>query len=582
MAKYAQPCVEGVYMGIVNVHLGNTSHNGVRICGDGRMHQTPITPISGVREAWLDGKPKVCKFHKLFVKDRPDHPPERLEVELEFFLYKDRRNEHYSDGNTGPGYDESMQKEISYDSVTCIIELLHPKSIDAESGGYFQEYSFGRLSVSTDDRDSTNIGILTSLARKNKYTFEFQILNAHPSFPGLFFASSVGYPSDRLAVLFGGRALKRVNDKIHAGTRVEPEDRTSKFFAQYKFDNRKWYTLKIIHAAMANMLSKIEYMYNDLLPSAGLDLTTIVSTQLFCQQVLDYITEPYIDTVLENMEMLMPREGMQVKISQIREVCEYVFLMKYPFLITSRWKRNAGIYTLSDSFQIDVTCESNIGNIRPIVYKVVSSIIEPNEAPGAAADENKITEVKINAFSAYDVFRAYTDCRYRYDEECPQEFTEVLEDAKQLALNVKYLKTSSNFALVRLMKSCARAVDCDSRFKLISESMLYTSKGIISLLLQRSPETLHEKFLDYVLSTAKALRNNELSSRTNIHNIDDSDIESFNFTDTIINMDDTDKLHYLVFATQLHVLVGMRRSERSRAIEAERFLYKNYFKINTL
>lgn len=579
LAKYAQPCIEGVYMGIVNVRLKNTNNGVVSIAGDGRLHQMSM---SGAKDAWWDSKPKVCKYHKLSPTDRPDNVPKVIALEFEFFIYKER--EYYNENFVQENYDVEMKKQINYTTIKCTIELFQVHCIDREADGYFYDYAFNNVSTK-DSIDETTKDIITSLAQSNKYTFEFQILNAHPKMPGLYFASSVGYPSDRLAVLFGGRTLvKRNNIETGRNGLVElskSRDFNYIFFAQYKFDNGKWHTLKIIHAVMANVLSKMEYMYNYLLDMPDLNGATIELTKFFCQGVLDYITNAYIDTVLENIELLKSPEGTQIKISKIREVCEYVFLMKYPFLLTSHWKVVGGIYELSDNFKLDMQSDSNIGNVRAIAYKVVSSIIEPYRASIAA--ENQIAEPeKVNVFSAYDVFMAYVDCRYRDEAgNCPPEFTAVLEDAKQLALNMKYLKTSSNFAVVRLKESCELAVARDPGFRWASTCMLAASKKIISLLVQRNPETLHEKFSEFVLSTSHALRDNELSSRTNVHSIDDGDIDTFEFKDNMSrtkNEITMDELQYLVLATQLHALTAMRRAEREQKWSVESFASKNYFK----
>jgi hypothetical protein len=229
-------------------------------------------------------------------------------------------------------------------------------------------------------------------------------------------------------------------------------------------------------------------------------------------------------------------------------------------LNTLHWDCVGGICTLSGRVTIEKSISDSY-NIRAIAYKVVSPVL-----PG-----------QINVFSACDVFRAYVE-RW-HNAVVPYEFNEVLDDAKQLALNMKYLKTSSNFALLRLKKSCKRAVEIDANFEWFSACMLEASKQFISLLLQPSPEALHAKFSEYILSKAQKFKENELSNRT-ILPTNDSNVDDFTFTDIYPctkNDVTADVLQYLVLGTQLGVLAGMRRAEKQGKFDAISFQSKQYF-----
>jgi hypothetical protein len=559
-AKYAQPCVGGVYMGIVNVQLHNRIKDGVNICGDGRMHKM----TRGNEKDWMDTKPKVCKYHKLEVKDRPDGIPPSIQFEFEFVIYKDYA--YYLDGNTG--YDAELEKGKNYKKIICIIELLCVDAIDVSEMTY--SYNFHKItSMRIEQRpiDPQPTGqppieeapseeaatemmlpyteeIVTSLAQKNRYTFEFQRLNTHPKMPGLFVAESVGWPSDQLAVLFGGRAR-------HGGLA-----NMDFFFAQHKFDTTEWNKMKQIHTALANVLSKIEYMYNYLLANPEPNIDT-PATRRFCQEVLDYITEPYIHEVLKRM-VLITRKDAELDISEIRGVCEYVFQREYPFLDTLMWTYAGG--TFKDTPVRDGMRAQLASKTRILAYDVVSDFME------VAGQENYnpiLNYGKINAFSAHSVFSAYVSYAFM-GKDIPLEFKNVLEDARQLLANMQRLKTSSNFALRCLRESCEIAAAKYSEFKLTSHYMIAASRVFITLLLQKDSSTDHEKFFDYIQSVAGKLRHNIHADTTNISTLEDSQIFKFKLEESMTwpryQMDHV-KFEYLVLATQLQALSGMRYDE---------------------
>jgi hypothetical protein len=540
-AKFAQPCIGGVYMGVVNVQLNNRIKDGVTVCGDGRMH--PMTP--GKEKEWMDTKPKVCKYHKLEVKDRPpDDAPTHIDLEFEFFIYNAWKKNR--DHEAELAYDTDMDKVANYKKILGRIRLNR-----VASGDLFYTYNYSStVSMSIEDpntkvmqpHDSNVDGpILKALAEKNRYTFEFQQLNAHPKMPGLYFAQSVGWPSDQLAVLFGGRAR-------HGGLA-----NMDFFFAQHKFDTTEWDKMKQIHTAMANVLSKIEYMYNYLLanPEPNIDTT---ATRRFCQEVLDYITEPYIHEVLKRM-VLVTRKDFELHISEIRGVCEYVFQRKYPFLDTSMWTHEGGEFR--NTPVRDGTSTQLTSTTRILAYNVVSSFMEQ---PGEEITNPFLNSGKINAFSAHSVFSAYVSYAYK-GKDIPTEFINVLEDASQLLTNMKRLKTSSNFALKCLRESCEIAAAKYSEFKLTSHYMIAASRVFITLLLQKDSSTDHEKFGEYTLRVASKLRPNEHSAATNISSLEDYDIGRFEFDDTMSwsrsHMDHV-KFEFLVLATQLRALSGMQ------------------------
>lgn len=555
--KYAQPCKGGMYMGIVNVYLHNRIHNDMRFSGDGRIYKNDANET---RTEWLDSTPKVCKYIKITTSDKPENAPLVIEFDFDIFKYSKNGTIYTDAARSETSYDEEMGKEENYTKYTAKIMLNKHSKLD-NSDNYFFRYIFEKT-------EGYNAKVTTQLATDNKYIFEFQMLNAHPKMPGLFFASSVGHPSDRLAVLLGGQARPTTNSKNNTALNDD-------FFVQYKFDNMQWYKLKIVHAAMANVLSKVEYLYNyvleipflveipdyvleDLNPTSNLKRQKM--TKRLCHTVLDHITKPYIDAVLQNMELVRLPEGEPMKISKIREVCEYVFLKEYRFLNTLHWKQVDGICTLSDRFELDGS-ESNVANIRAIAYKVVSPVSEQGQ---------------INVFSAHDVFSAYVQ-RWHADA-IPGEFTKVLEDAKQLALNMKYLKTSSNFALVRLRQSCASAFNVYPDFKWICAYMLEASKNFISLLMQEHPSALHQKFWLYMQTTRTHLRRNELSKRIAMDKLEDADNFIFNDTESYEkDAIEIKELEYLVLARQLHVLAGMRRAENDGIFEVDKFLLENCF-----
>jgi hypothetical protein len=550
-AKYAQPCIGGVYMGIVNVHLNNRSNNGVTICGDGRMHRM----THGKQNEWMDTKPKASKYHKLEVQDRPpDNEPASIDLKFEFFLYKDQNN--YRDGQTGPGYDADMETGGNYKKIICTIRLMTKGRFSGLTSAMFYEYEFHEIiSMSVEEpatKEAQTYGdeitkeILTALAQKNRYTFEFQSLNAHPKMPGLYFAESVGWPSDQLAVLFGGRAR-------HGGL-----ENMEFFFAQHKFDTTEWDKMKQIHTALANVNSKIEYMYNYLSANPEPNIDT-QATRRFCQQVLDYITEPYIHEVLKRM-VLIKRENAEVHISEIRGVCEYVFQRDYPFLDTSTWTYVDGEFR--NPVRVGAPTQLTSA-VRILAYDVVSHCIESN---GGVSMNPFVNSGKINAFSAYSVFEAYVS--YAYDgKETPIEFKNVLEDARQLLANMQRLKTSSNFALKCLRDSCEIAAAQYSEFKMTSHYMLAASRVFITLLLQRDPSTEHEKFGEYTRRVASKLRANEHSAATNISTLEDYDTGTFRFDDAMSwsrsHMDHV-KFECLVLATQLRTLSAMQTGLRTQ------------------
>jgi hypothetical protein len=565
-AKYAQPCKGGMYMGVVNVYLRNRIHNDMRFSGDGRIYKKGENET---RNEWLDSRPTVCKYIKISTQDKPENPPQSIDFDFEFLKYTINTT-IYQDAIGGKiSYDEEMGKQDNYTKITAKITLKNPQKIN-DSHGYFYRCNF-----TTADAQYTSTWAINR-AQDNDYIFEFQMLNAHPNMPGLFFAQSVGHPSDRLAVLLGGQA--RPSGVVLPSKKKSKTDTAlaGLFFAQYKFDNMQWYKLKIIHAAMANVLSKVEYLHNYLseifnpLELKDTEFTYVLDiptsdvfrtmATLVCHTVLDYITKPYIDAVLQNMEFVKRREDEPLKISKIREVCEYVFLKKYRFLNTLHWTQNNGICNLSDRFELDMESDSNKDNIRAIAYNVVSRVPGPGQ---------------VNVFSAHDVFSAYVERFYK--DSTPDEFKAVLEDAKQLALNVKYMKTSSNFALVRLRQSCASAANEDIEFRFISANMLEVSKNFISLLMQESPSTEHPIFLRYMDTTLTRLRNNRLHIRLNINDLEDA--KTFTFKDTESykkNEIENDQLDYLVLGRQLHVLAKMRLAEVEKEFTLDEFPFENF------
>lgn len=433
-------------------------------------------------------------------------------------------------------YDDTMAKyDKSYDTYSCTVDLEKGRCLDPEDGGNFHEYTFVKVAQATyrkpppptpenvsstttvlptqppvppnvpeahrdteapGDRIIASEGItntITSLANQNRYTFEFQVLNAHPSMPGLYFAASVGYPSDQLAVLFGGRAR---NDG----------DTKDVFFAQYEFDTTNWGQMKIIHTVMANALSKIEYMHNYLSEKLG-PQTNTRETHQFCQELLDYITQPYIHEVLENAKLMRTRDDAITRIAHLRGVCECVFQQKYPFLDTSMWTSTSGEFTYASArVWMPKQLESE-SETRKLAYHVLSSCIEPEPAHLGRATA-RLDPDKINAFIAYDVFRAYASFRWKTKTTRPKEFDYVIEDARQLLINMTRLKTSSNFALVRLQKSCDDAVKVDAGFKYTRNCMLAASRNFISLLLRTNPSTMDTKFGNYVNTLAWTLSQN--------------------------------------------------------------------------
>ncbi len=544
-AKYAQPCSGGVYMGVVNVFLGHFCEGDVKVRGDGRMYRC----LPGATQAPYGKKPDVCKYHKLRATDKPPkNAPVKIRFEFDVYLYN----------NSVDVYDKDMEKKFPshYTLHKCNVDLDRGACLDQgpEGDGYFHEYTF--TDVKCDENVKERI---TSLVKKNRYTFEFQRLNAHRSMPGLYLAESVGHPSDQLAVLFGGRA------------RNKSDANKDLFFAQHKFDTTEWDKMKIIHTAMANVLSKIEYMYNDVSEEYTAHNT---ETREFCQKILDHVTEPYIDKVLENMHFPTAHQDAMRSISHIRGVCEYVFHREYPFLDASMWTHANGAFAYG-STTMDLQQLASESETRALAYTVLSTCIEPEYSSASVFVNSRLDPQKFNAFSAHDVFKAYLSFTYKNGVGQPEEFKDVLEDARQLVLNMKRLKTSSNFALARLQKSCEAAVKVNNAFTYTRNCMLAASRHLISLLLQKNPSTLDDKFGEYVKTLTWKLRKNPT-----IENDEYNDEHpNFEFLESISwskgSMTST-KFECLLFSTQLHVLTGMRELEEMEG-EASDFCGKNYF-----
>ena len=81
-----------MYTGIVEVYLGYKSRDGVKVCGNGRIHRLSER---GAGELRIRGPhvtdPEYCKYLKLQSTDRPTKGPETMTLEFEQSIHTNRR-----------------------------------------------------------------------------------------------------------------------------------------------------------------------------------------------------------------------------------------------------------------------------------------------------------------------------------------------------------------------------------------------------------------------------------------------------------------------------------------------------------
>ena len=600
-AKYAQRCAGGVYTGIVGVYLGYEFSHGVKVCGNGRMHTLSARGVAELQNSGAHGtEPEYCKYHKLEAADTPMHAPKTITLEFEFQIHNYTEFYQYLNGTAASIADvvrrqdpKDMTDNKQYTAFGFSIELSNSGAIP-DTDGNFHAYTIDSIKHTSTLPLPWQPGLIERLARMNKYILEFQTLSAHASVPGLYFGVSVGHPADELAVLLG-----------------------AKLFAQHKFERAERHNKKVIHIALQSVLAKLERGYDSLMlvgPGEAPRSTPQKEWIDFnCQRSLDTIAESYILGVLEILEIVKdPRANidlqgdanfdastrLQISTAEMQEVCEYVCLALYPTLTVFKWTFNAekfetdprGAHVCTytpDSSRTDTLSDGS--KMRAIAYTVVSSIIEPTHGIGFGETGGKI----FNAFSAYDVFRAYVDISFgRFGLATPPAFMTVLEDARQLDINLKHLQTSSNVALKCLKVSCMEAVSDDKKFMFVARYMLHLLGHFVAFILTRVPTTSHARFAEYIkyacahvrhLNTTQGTYTPTLENMPATESAEDmTNFNAFKFDGPGLNIDGVVILNdflLLVLGTQLNIIARMRHAESQPAFEVADFQFKNYFRL---
>jgi len=576
--KYAQLHKEGVYMAVVGVHLGHKADNDVFVCGNGRIRQAPK---NGRRDP---DDPDYYKYHPLTVKDRPNSAPRELEVTLELYINDNRT--YYAtlqEGQSGVAPDPfvdfsefKQERAEGYLKLQVPVKLSHSAAIDEDQN--FHEYKPSPGAISN--------WLASGLVNMNRYILQFQMLPEHRSVTGLYCATFTGYPSDQLAVLVGGNETKNATHLIPLNH--------NRLFVQHKFDPSEWNEKKIIYMALQSVLEKAGLVWNFLCRhllqegGSGTDSSTgevFVYAQrdkaidTLCQDVLDHITDDYIACVSEKIKLLRPRPYTRIRNAEIRAVCEYAFIQKYQYLCTQHWTFSADGITFGDAnFEAYAPSESPTGGVgvRAIMYKVVSSCIEP-AADSGSPDASEAGMQKVNAFSAHEVFQAYAD--HFCDKPTPPAIQRAIDDAKQLVVNMKCLKTSSNFALQCLRESCKLAAGHDANFEFIGSHMLLVSRNLISMLLQREPSTSHDKYTMHVLTVASNLRKVDTEGTLGPLPTNDWDITKFRYEDRPQSHDGALQLNDFqcrILGTHLNILARLREASFHDEPVVSDFANKNY------
>jgi len=555
-AKYAQlHDNDGVYMGIVHVQLCREYHDGVCICGNGRIVDL-AKPVPGYT---MDSD--YCKFHAFKESEGKDRPPDSIELELEFHIHSTLT--HYNSLSGGKStYDTDIKDQRKYIPWPCKITLTRDRKID--DGGYFHAYKF-------KSRDLWNQGypeihrIVDILIGKNTYVFEFQYLPVHESVPGLYFSRSIGYPSDQLAVLIS----ERESNVDENGQRMPART----LMAQYKFDQNVR-SSKIIHMALDTVMKKIErvytYLYNNSSKSTQEPEIKGREIKTFCQHILDVITHQYTNEVAQEIQNIKTKGDDQFSASEIRDVCEFVFLNNYPYLMTSFWKTASGTSTY-DPKACNIKFDEK-DHTRKIAYTSIFDEMEgPDTVSVSSTHQEKLLSRKHRVFDAYSVFHAYVELQYLRvgirPDNLPLYIQDVLSDAKKLQTSMKHLKSSSNVALKKLKLSCLKAVYFDNFFGFVTFLMLHVSTVFNSFIFARRPTTNNANFKLYHNKVEELTRGlKKLVPQANFDRPLDLRDRSITFYDFLLR----------VLTTQTNVL---EKIEYAELHPNEPFRVQNYFEL---